>query len=159
MKSFLLLGNKQAAGGKEIWPYVKRGIVNYGYTSPKKFTTPDGSETKKLAGLTRWYTNLPVEKDTAFPLTKSYYADPSLYPKYDGYDAIEVGRVKDIPYDYWGQIGVPITYLDHQHPDFEILGITGGQYSTITEDVLSHQLRVNGKTKTTRIIIKRKSHE
>ena len=156
MKDHILLGNKQAAGGKRIWPYVKRGIIGYGYTSPKKFLTPDGSETKKLAGLSRWYTNLPADKDTAYPLTKSYYADPSRYPKYDGYDAIEVSRVKDIPYDYLGVIGVPITYLDHQHPDFKILGIFGGEYSKLNEDVLARQQKVKGKTKNTRILIIRK---
>lgn len=158
MKDFILLGNKTAAVNKELWPYVKRGIVKYGYTSPKKFQTPSGEETKKLAGLTRWYTNLPVEKECDLKLTKSYYSDPTKYPKYDGFDAIEVSRVQDTPYDYEGVMGVPVTYLDHLHPDFEILGCTGGEYSKLTNDVLAKQQSVNGKTKSTRIFIKRINH-
>lgn len=159
MKDFILLGNKTAAVNKELWPYVKRGIVHYGYTSPKKFQTPSGEETKKLAGLSRWYTTFPVKKDCTLQFTKSYYANPSRYPKYDNYDAIEVNRVQDIPYDYLGIMGVPVTYLDHIHPDFEILGCTGGEYSKLTNDVLTKQQSVRGKTKSTRIFIKRKSHE
>ena len=155
MKEFILLGNKLAATTEAIWPHVKRGIVKYGYTFPKKFQTPSGEETKKLAGLTRWYTNLPVKKECDLKLTKSYYADPTKYPKYDGFDAIEVSRVQDLPYDYEGVMGVPVTYLDHIHPDFEILGCTGGEYSKLTNDVLAKQQSVRGKTKTTRIFIKR----
>lgn len=159
MKNFILLGNKTAAVNKELWPYVRRGVVNYGYTSPKKFQTPSGEETKKLAGLSRWYTTFPVEKECDLQLTKSYYANPSRYPKYDNYDAIEVSRVQDIPSDYYGLIGVPVTYLDNLHPDFMIVGCSGGAYSKITEDILTKMLMLNGKNKTTRIIIKRKSYE
>lgn len=155
MKKFILLGNKTAAVGKELWPEVKKETVKYGYTSPKTFQTPSGVATKHLAGLTRWYTNLPVEKKCDLQLTKSYYADSCRYPKYEGFDAIEVGNVKDIPYDYFGIMGVPITYLDHVHPDFKILGCTGGTYSKLTMDVLAKQQSVNGKTKSTRIFIKR----
>ena len=159
MKEFILLGNKTAAVTKELWPYVRRGVVSYGYTSPKKFRTPNGEETKKLSGLTRWYTTFPVEKECNLKLTKSYYADPTKYPKYDDYDAIEVGRVEEIPYDYDGVMGVPLTYLDQIHPDFEILGCTGGEYSKLTNDVLARQQSVGGITKSTRIFIQRRNHE
>lgn len=55
--------------------------------------------------------------------------DPLKYPKYDNYDAIEVSKVKDIPRDYDGVMGVPITFLDKFNPDqFEVLGITNGRY-------------------------------
>ena len=161
MKDFILLGNKTAAVTKELWPYVRRGVVSYGYTSPKKFRTPNGEETKKLSGLTRWYTTFPVEKECNLKLTKSYYADPSRYPKYEGFDAIEVSRVKDVPYDYEDVIGVPVGYLDHMHPDFQILGISTGHGGELKGGLLAHQqdLRLNGKGKDsfTRIFIKRKS--
>ena len=94
-------------------------------------------------------------------LTKSYYADPSQYPHYEGFDAIEVGFVKDIPYDYYGVIGVPVTYLDNQHPDFEIVGASTGTGGPLTNGILAHQqdLRLKGRAKDspTRIFIKRRS--
>ena len=161
MKDFILLGNKQSATLKSMWPYVMEGAVRYGYTSPKSFLAPDGSEEKNLAGLSRWYTTLPVQKECRLTLTKSYYADPSQYPHYEGFDAIEVGFVKDIPYDYFGVIGVPVTYLDNQHPDFEIVGASTGTGGPLINGILAHQqdLRIKGRTKDspTRIFIKRRS--
>lgn len=73
-----------------------------------------------------WYTNLDIRKrhENLF-LYRRYADDPSRYPKYDNYDAIEVSKVKDIPEDYWGVMGVPITFMDKYNPDqFEILGCT-----------------------------------
>lgn len=162
MKEFILLGNKVAATGKELWPHVMTGEVHYGYTSPRKFQTPSGVETDKIQGQTRWYTNLPVEKACALKLTKSYYADPAKYPKYEGFDAIEVSRVKDIPYDYYGVMGVPVGYLDHLHPDFVILGCSTGERGKLDENILARQqdLAVPGRDNTyTRIFIKRKRYE
>lgn len=160
MKEFILLGNKLAATTEAIWPHVITGEVHYGYTSPKEFLLPNGEKTKKLQGQTRWYTNLPVKKECTLKLTKSYYADPTKYPKYEGFDAIEVSRVKDIPYDYEGVMGVPIGFLDHLHPDFRILGTTNGARGQLTDIFLAHQQDLqfngNGRDSYTRIFIKRK---
>ena len=70
-----------------------------------------------------WYTNLDIKKrHEEMVLVKKY--NPLDYPKYDNYDAIEVSKVKDIPKDYDGVMGVPITFLDKFNPEqFEILGM------------------------------------
>ena len=74
-----------------------------------------------------WFTNLDVEKHRDYiTLYKRYSAD--AYPHYDNYDAIEVSRYTDIPYDYDGAMGLPITFVDKYNPDqFEILGMTSGR--------------------------------
>lgn len=74
-----------------------------------------------------WYTNLDIKKrHEDLILIKRYNEDD--YPKYDNYDAIEVSRVKNIPYDYEGVMGVPITFMDKYNPDqFEILGAASGR--------------------------------
>ena len=57
-------------------------------------------------------------------LTRSYESNPELYPHYDNYDAIEVSKTSDIPADYFGVMGVPITFMDKYNPDqFEIVGM------------------------------------
>ena len=125
-KKFLVLGNKNSFTYKEIFPLIKEGKIWIGYTSPKSFMRPDGTE-KNMAGLCRWFTNLDIPKrHESLDLRGNYY-NPKDYPKYDNYDAIEVSRVCMIPCDYDGVMGVPITYIDQHNPDdFEILGITLG---------------------------------
>ena len=75
-----------------------------------------------------WYTNLDIKKrHEDLLLYRRYADDPSKYPKYDNYDAIEVSRVKDIPEDYWGVMGVPITFMDKYNPDqFDIVAFRKG---------------------------------
>ena len=74
------------------------------------------------------------------------------YPKYDNYDAIEVSRVKDIPEDYYGPMGVPITFLEKYCPNqFEIIRFRKGNDNK--------DLSINGKTPYFRILIKRKKVE
>ena len=74
-----------------------------------------------------WFTNLDLEKrHEQLTLYKQY--TPEEYPHYDNYDAINVNKVSEIPYDYDGAMGVPITFLDKYNPDqFEILGLTSGR--------------------------------
>ena len=71
-----------------------------------------------------WFTNLDIEKrHDVLTLFKRYYGNEEEYPHYANYDAIEVSRVSDIPCDYFGEIGVPITYLDKHNPEqFDIVG-------------------------------------
>lgn len=75
------------------------------------------------------------------------------YPKYDNYDAIEVSRVKDIPQDYYGAMGVPITFLDKYSPDqFEILGLA----NNVRSIGFDCKTIINGKPVYNRIIIRRR---
>ena len=95
----------------------------------KTFLTPE-SQVKPFGNIF-WFTNLDFSKrHRPLDLCRTY--DPTLYPKYDNYDAIEVGRVSDIPYDYDGAMGVPISFLTRYCPDqFILLGLS----STITSDI------------------------
>lgn len=159
MKKYLLLGSKSAMGYvTDTFPQIKDGEVKVGYTKPKSFTRPDGTE-KSVASL--WFTNLggDGEKVRKTPtLVKSYHEDPTVYPKLDNYDAIEVSRVKDIPYDYEGPMAVPVTYLENPLPGYTTLGILTGEHTVIDgEYVLGHQGRLNGKNMFTRIIIQKET--
>ena len=94
-----------------------------GMTSPNEFRTVSGEITKQVAGLCRWFTNLPNKKRTEpMELWKEY--KPEVYPKYDNYDAINVDKTHMIPKDYDGVMGVPISFLDKYCPtQFRIIGI------------------------------------
>lgn len=100
-KQCLIIGNKNAFTYKEIFKMIKENKIWVGYTQPKDFRLEDGSTTKKVNGLARWFTNLTVNKSNEeLVLTKTYNAID--YPKYDNYDAIEVSKVVNIPKDYDG---------------------------------------------------------
>ena len=133
-KKFLIIGNKNAVTYKEIFPLIKENKIWSGYTSwtgglwfvsedEKNFDKIiDGKKLKNAPAI--WFTNLDIKKrHEDILLWRSYADEPELYPKYDNYDAIEVSKTADIPKDYFGVMGVPITFLDKYNPDqFEILG-------------------------------------
>lgn len=121
-KKFLVIGNKNAITYKEFFPLLKENKVWIGYNSVKEFKQPDG--TMKKFGNIGWYTNLDIDKrHENIALYKRY--SPEEYPKYDNYNAIEVSKVSDIPCDYHGLMGVPITFMDKYNPNqFEIIGGT-----------------------------------
>lgn len=123
-KKFVVLGNKNAITYKEIFPLLRDDKVWLGFTSPSDFTVPGEGTTKQVNGLCRWYTNLDIKKrHEDLLLYRRYADDPSKYPKYDNYDAIEVSKVKDIPEDCYGVMGVPITFMDKYNPgQFNIVG-------------------------------------
>lgn len=126
-KKFIIIGNKNAINYKEFFPFLKNNTVWLGYSSPRMFMLPDGTLTKRMSGLCRWFTNLDVRKrHVPLSLRGNYYkGNEDKYPKYDNYDAIECGKVNDIPCDYDGVMGVPITFLDSYCPEqFEILGLS-----------------------------------
>ena len=131
-KQFIVIGNKNAITYKEIFPLIKDNKLWLGFSQPKEFDTPNGM-TKKINGLTRWFTNVDTKKrhhklETVYRWNKRKEKYPDLYPKYDNYDAIEVGKVLQIPLDYDGTMGVPITFLDVYNPNqFEIIGLTTGR--------------------------------
>lgn len=131
-KQFVIIGDLNWITYKEIFPMLKDNEVWLGYSSVKEFTQPDG--TIKKFGNKLWYTNLDIQKrHEKLILWQRYYDDDGnplpdageRYPHYDNYDAINVDRVADIPVDYNGVMGVPITFMDRYNPDeFEILGYT-----------------------------------
>lgn len=127
-KGFVVLGNKNAVTYKEIFPLLRDDKVWLGFTSPSDFTVPGEGTTKKVNGLCRWYTNLDITKrHEDLLLYRRYKGHGSDYPKYDNYDAIEVSKVADIPEDYYGVMGVPITFMDKYNPDqFDIVAFRKG---------------------------------
>lgn len=122
-KKFLIIGSMNAITYKEIFPLLKNNQIWLGYTSPKEFVQADGS-IKKFGNIL-WYTNLDHRKRHEPLVLCDIYYDPGKYPRYVNYDAIEVSRIQDIPCDYGGTMGVPITFLNKYCPEqFEIVGIS-----------------------------------
>ena len=141
-KKFLIIGNTNAITYKDFFPLLKNNEVWIGHTHPSEFDTPNGV-TKNLEGLCCWFTNLGIAKrNEKLVLRKKY--DPEEYPTYDNYNAINVNKVADIPVDYEGVMGVPISIMEKYNPDqFEII------------DLLKPKDRVvNGKRKYQRILIR-----
>ena len=134
-KKFLLLGNNNAITYKEIFPLIMSNKMWLGYSNNKtmEFVLSDSYEKwdriengKKIGKVPAisWFTNLEHDhRNRPLDLTQRY--DPRYYPKYDNYNAIECSKVMDIPRDYDGVIGVPITFLDKYCPNqFRIIGCT-----------------------------------
>ena len=134
-KKFLIIGNHNAITYKEIFGLIKENKMWLGYTHPVAFRVPDHYELRSLRswrdengtnwrslGNACWFTNLDIAKRHE-DLTLYRTFDPERYPKYDNYDAIEVSTYKDIPADFDGVMGVPVTFLEHHNPaQFEIVG-------------------------------------
>lgn len=174
-KKFIIIGNQNAITYKEIFPLLKDNKMWIGYKSgDMAFTVPDSYEARETRfwidengqkwrslGNICWYTNLDIEKRHEDMILFRNYT-PENYPHYDNYDAIEVSKVADIPCDYDGAMGVPITFMDKFNPDqFEILGATesegkGFSNGLWVEDSKVAQPLINGERKYKRIFIRRK---
>lgn len=155
MKDCLIIGNKNAVTTKYVFPLLKDRVLKTGYTVPMDYTQPEWCETKKLNGLTRWFTTLPVTDKEPLVLTARY--TPEKYPKYDNYDAINVDSIKDIPFDYSGVMGVPVTILDKNLDNIVVEGILYGEYTEIDgEYIKGHRPVLNGKATYTRVIIRKR---
>lgn len=142
--------NKNAITYKEIFPLLKNNDIWLGYESATNFNTPDGIE-KKLNGLTRWFTNLDISKKHEDIILYRTY-NTTDYPKYDNYDAINVNKVSEIPVDYSGIMGVPITFMDKYNTEqFRVIGLD----KQFTSD--GGRGKLNGKSKYARILIKKMS--
>ena len=141
-KKFIILGNMNALHYKEVFPLVKDNKVWLGasiHSGDREFRIPPHYKTEspslridengyryvRVPGI-RWFTNLDYEKrHEDIVLYKPY--DPELYPKYTNYDAIDIKSVKDIPFDYYGEMGVPDNFIDVYNPDqFVIIGLGCG---------------------------------
>jgi len=159
-KKFLIIGNYNAVIYKEIFPLIKDnkiwlGVEPWGMT----FNTPEGKE--KFSRMTKWFTNLHHNKrNDEIILVKKYNGNEEHYPKYDNYDAIDVDKVLNIPKDYNGIMGVPITFfVDYNPNQFKVLGFTnsGEENKGIRHKDSKHgRALINGKEIYTRILIQRK---
>lgn len=132
-KKFLIIGSQKSIGCKEIFPLFQENKIWWGYGfkgaaahffSPYEDTATAGDHKKdmiRVSGVT-WFTNLEIPKRSEEMDLVCRYS-PDEYPRYENYNAIEVGKTTDIPFDYPGIMGVPITFLDKYCPDqFDIVG-------------------------------------
>ena len=133
-KQFIIIGNTNALTYKETFNLIKDNKLRTGYTNfnvGMYFFVPDAWEEyhklengRKLVRVSTscWFTNLDVQKHKEFKTLYKHYT-PEEYPNYVNYNAIEVSKTAEIPYDYDGEMGVPITFLDKYNPkQFEIIG-------------------------------------
>lgn len=153
-KGFIIIGHANGRKYKEVFPLIRENKVWIGMTHPKKFFVPESYRNPNVKvdeqgrrymqmGNISWYTNLDLKKrHENMILVKRY--DPALYPTYTNYDGIDVAHVGDIPYDYAGNMGVPINFLDDFNPDqFEIVGLGEGDLAKEIGIVRNH----GGRTK------------
>lgn len=162
-KKFIIIGNINAITYKEFFPLLKENKVWIGasiHSGDRAFFVPDdypldaagcgideetGRKYIRVKGV-RWYTNLDIkQRHEEMILVKKYF--PERYPTYDNYDAINVDATSDIPCDYGGIMGVPITFLDKYNPDqFEIIGITKTWFGAASKTYgMQTQIDKNGK--------------
>ena len=158
------MGNQNAITYKEIFPLIKENKIWLGHSihsGDREFGVPSsyplnaassridekGNKFIRVKGI-RWFTNVDYkERHEELVLYKKY--SPEEYPTYDNYNAINVNKTSDIPLDYDGYMGVPITFLDKYSPEqFEIIKFRKGNDDK--------DLSINGKCPYFRIIIKRK---
>lgn len=178
-KKFIILGNMNAVSYKEIFQLIRANKLWYGpsiYSGDREFQVPQsykltaassriddkGNKFVRVKGI-RWFTNLNHNKRLEpLDLFKKYKGHKSEYPKYDNYAAINVDKTMEIPKDYKGAMGVPITFLDKYCPDqFEIINCNDLRCNDKTP-IKAHGLikdkdgTINGIPKYVRIVIRRK---
>lgn len=179
-KKFLIIGNVNAIAYKEVFPLVKENKLWMGcsiHSGDREFKVPDsyplnaagfridenGNKFIRVKGV-RWFTNLDnKDRHEKMYLYKKY--TPKEYPHYDNFDAINVNSTSEIPYDYDGIMGVPITFLDKYNPEqFEIVGMGTGDTAKLIGVKKNYRGRtdlaytIDGVSKCpyNRILIKRK---
>ena len=170
-KKFLIIGHQNAVTYKEVFPLIKENKIWWGYgfkgsaahfISHYKDTASSGNHKEgmiRVSGVV-WFTNIEhAKRHEDLILYKKY--TPEEYPKYDNYDAIEVGLTAEIPRDYDGVMGVPITFLDKYNPEqFEIIDINPHFFSLVAQGhEKPRQLKLTNAGKKdpyARILIKRK---
>jgi hypothetical protein len=169
-KKFLIIGNGNAVTYKEIFPYIKNNELWLGYkgfSGGMDFIAGNNYDESKCLHpkyddkgnviinvmMCVWFTNIDHKKrHEELDLYRKY--NENDYPKYDNYDAIEVSKVANIPIDYEGVMGVPITFLDKYCPNqFEIVGL-----DRYVEDnpKYGYRFTINNKETYARILIKHK---
>ncbi len=177
-KKFLVIGSQSAITYRDIFTHVRSNKIWLGVTNggTKWFRVPDGYDIqtesrKKIVngvkyfsmGSIMWFTNMDNPKrHEVIPLYRKF--ELADYPSYDNYDAIEVGRTADIPLDFNGVMGVPITFLDKYNPEqFEIVGLAAGNIkglAGIPSRTGKDGPYIGGRLRYGRIMVKRKNpHE
>lgn len=176
-KKFLIIGNVNAVTYKEVFPLIQNNQLWLGasiHSGDREFRVPDdyplkasgtrvddeGHKYIRVKGV-RWFTNLDYSQHHEdLVLYKHYLADE--YPKYDNYDAINISKTAEIPLDYSGVMGVPITFLDKYSPNqFTILGCTESEGNGLSNGLWNSasgvkQPLIDGKRKYKRIFVKNK---
>lgn len=163
-KEFLILGRQTAVGYRDIFPLIYNQQMWVGVNSNKvmRFEVPDGYELQEgkyevinnkyyiQVPAISWYTNLDhVKRHKDRELTSLYKGNEEDYPEYENYPAINVNRLANIPKDYSGEMGVPITILNNfNFNQFEITGFRKGNDGK--------DLTYGGKTIYTRVLIRKK---
>ncbi len=162
-KKFLVIAPMNMVAYKEVFPLIKKNKIWAGFSFNKtmEFIMPDSYELKGKAYIDDngkkhgfvpgicWWTNLEITKRYDTLNLQGNYYNEKLYPKYDNYDAIEVSKVANIPCDYNGVMGVPISFLDKYNPNqFEILGVTQS-WCGIASKIYPRQVQIDksGKRK------------
>ncbi len=175
-KKYILIGNSNLITYKETFKLIKENKLWLGrsgtittfrvklpqgskhtYKQTKVVETKDGFDyIDVMSGTESWFTNVGTPADRPFVrIIEMYEWDKSKYPKYDNYDAINVNKAKDIPVDYKGVMGVPVTFLHKLNTEqFEIIGLlkdnkNGG------ESFVGEYPKINGKTLYSRLLIRR----
>lgn len=171
-KKFIIIGRETAITYKEIFTLLRDGIVWLGYNNgDMEFLVPDyyepretryreenGQKYRSLGNII-WLTNIDIPKrHDNIIIYKSY--SPEEYQKYDNYDAINVNKIADIPADYDGVMGVPITLFHKHNPEqFEIVGLLAGNIKGLA-GIPSKSGKdgpyINGKLKFGRILVRNK---
>ncbi len=171
-KKFIVIGSKNAITYRDIFKVIKEGRMWLGNGFPNGnafFRVPDEYSREWVAGVYNpetglvkfrnvgWFTNLDFDKrHESITVYKNYTA--TEYPRYDNYDAINVDKVSDIPCNYDGVMGVPITFLDRHNPkQFEIIGLIAGNIkglAGIPTKTGKDGPYLNGKLKYGRILIR-----
>ena len=167
-KQLIVIGSQNAITYREIFPLLKENKLWIGFKcGDMAFTVPETYEARETRfwvdesgqkwrsfGNICWYTNLDHSKrHEDLILYKSYSEEE--YPSYDNYNAIEVSKVSEIPCDYYGIMGVPITFLDKYNPEqFEIIGLD--RYTVPKEFLVGGRVAINGKPRYARILIRKK---
>ena len=162
-KSFLIIGNVNAIAYKEVFPLIKNNQMWLGcsiHSGDREFQVPDnyplnaagtrvdeqGRKFIRVKGV-RWFTNIDnKDRHEIMPLYKKY--TPDEYPTYANFNAINIDKTTDIPFDYDGIMGVPITFMDKYNPEqFEIIGLGNGylgQSIGITGIPREHKQKMKG---------------
>ncbi len=160
-KKFIIIGNINAISYKETFKLIRENKIWLGYNCARHFKRPDGTMFETARSF--WYTNLDIQKrHEDLILYKKYHGNEKDYPKYDNYDAINIDKTENIPIDYKGAMGVPITFLDKFNPkQFELLSsndIRINKNISFKEHGLikDKEGAINGKPTYVRIVIKNK---
>lgn len=160
-KQFIIIGNKNAITYKEVFQHIMSNEMWMGYrnvNSDMWFEVGDGYDYEKINDngkyvkhiMACWFTNMDTHKrHETLDLFRRYNGHESDYPHYDNYDAIEVSKVVNIPEDYDGVMGVPITFIDKYNPEqFEIVKFRKGDDDK--------DLAIDGHTPYFRILIRKR---